>query len=238
MPGTNPARTLTAFKWVPPFAQGQVRDHRVRWALREVGWDYAVDPIDSVVQQSAAYRAEQPFGQVPVLREAGRPVLFETGAMLLDIAERSGKLLPGDADDRALAKCWLFAALNSVEPFLAEVTTADIFIEDKQVAKGYRSYAVKLAEERLGQLSAALGDREWLAGDAFTLADLMMSSVTKVVSHTDLVERHANLAAWRDRCFARPAYTAAIAEQCAEFEGHGPGDMGWGAELTTKGERQ
>ena len=145
---------------------------------------------------------------------------------------------PGTPDDRALAKCWLFAALNSVEPFLAEVTTADIFIEDKQVAKGYRSYAVKLAEERLGQLSAALGDREWLAGDAFTLADLMMSSVTKVVSHTDLVERHANLAAWRDRCFARPAYTAAIAEQCAEFEGHGPGDMGWGEEMTTKGERQ
>ena len=228
--------TITALKWVPPFAQGQVRDHRLRWMMKEVGWDYAVELIDPTVQESSGYRAQQPFGQVPVLREAGRPILFETGAILLDIAERSGKLLPDDEADRALAKCWLFAALNSVEPLLAEVSVADIFLEDKEVAKGYRPYAVKMAELRLGQLSGYLGDRDWLVGDDFSLADLMMSSVTKTVHHTDLVEAHDNLAAWRDRCFVRPAYKAAIAEQCAEFEGHGPKDMGWGEETNEKGE--
>ena len=234
MPETT--RIITAFKWVPSFAQGQVRDHRLRWMMKEVCWDYAVELIDPSVQLSAAYRAHQPFGQVPVLREAGRPVMFETGAIVLDIAERSGQLLPENADERGLARCWLFTALNSVEPFLAQVTVADVFLENKQVAKGYRPYAVKLAEERLKQLSAALGNRDWLVGDAFSVADLMMSSVLKVVDHTDLVEAHGNLVAWRDRCFRRPAYVQAFAEQCADFEGNGPQDMGWGEEMNAKGE--
>ena len=219
--------TISALKWVPTFAQGQVRDQRLRWMMKEVGWDYTVDLIDPEIQQSGDYRAEQPFGQVPVLREEGRPVLFETGAILLDIAERSGKLLPADADDRARVKCWLFAALNSVEPFLAEVAVADVFLEDKQVAAGYRPFAVNMATMRLDQLSAALGDRDWLVGEDFTLADLIMSSVMKVVDHTDLVEGYANLAAWRNRCFERPAYKAAVAEQCADFKDYGPKDMGW-----------
>ncbi len=223
--------TITALKWVPSFAQGQVRDQRLRWMLKEVGWDYAVELIDPTVQESGDYRAQQPFGQVPVLREEGRPTLFETGAILLDIAERSGRLLPQDEAGRALVRCWLFAALNSVEPFLAEVTVADVFLEDKEVAKGYRPYAVKMAEMRLRQLSDALGNRDWLVGDEFTLADLIMSSVMKVVDHTQLVEGYDNLAAWRDRCFKRPAYKAAFAEQCADFEGYGPTDMGWDASL-------
>jgi glutathione S-transferase len=223
--------TITAFKWVPPFAQGQVRDHRLRWMLKEVGWDYRVELIDPKVQASEAYRCEQPFGQVPVLREDGRPPLFETGAIVLDVAKRSGKLLPQSEAERALATSWLFAALNSVEPFLAEIAIADIFIEDKKVAEGYRPFAEKLARQRLQQLSASLGDKIWLVSDAFTVADLMMSSVTKVVHHTDLVDAHDNLAAWRDRCFARPAYKAAIAEQLADFEGNGPLDMGWDKSL-------
>ena len=219
--------TITALKWVPPFAQGQVRDHRLRWVLKEVGWAYDVELIDPQIQESAAYRAQQPFGQVPLLRESGRPALFESGAIVLDVAERAGKLLPADPAQRALAKSWAIAALNSVEPFLSEVTVADVFLEDKAVAKGYRPYAEKLAKQRLGQLSAALGERDWLVDGAFTVADLLMASVTKVVGHTSLVEEHDNLAAWRDRCFARPAYRAAIAEQCADFAGHGPEDMGW-----------
>jgi len=128
---THGALTITAFKWVPPFAQGQVRDHRLRWLLKEIDWDYSVELIDPAVQQSAAYRAEQPFGQVPVLREDGRHTLFETGAIVLDIAERSGKLLPADEGDRALAKCWLFAALNSVEPYLTQIALADVFIRTR-----------------------------------------------------------------------------------------------------------
>ncbi|RIV84603.1 glutathione S-transferase family protein [Aurantiacibacter zhengii] len=223
--------TITAFKWVVPFAQGQVRDHRLRWALKEVGWEYEVELIDPAVQKSDAYRAEQPFGQVPVLREDGRPTLFETGAILLDIAERSGKLLPTDESDRALARCWLFAALNSVEIYLAEIAAADFFIEDEAVAKGYRAFALEPAREQLAKLSDALGARQWLVGDDFTIADLTMASVMKIVGHTDLVEAHDNLAAWRDRCFERPAYRAAIAEQCADFERHGPEDMGWDASL-------
>ena len=101
------------------------------------------------------------------------------------------------------------------------------FLEDKQVAAGYRPFAVNMATMRLDQLSAALGDRDWLVGEDFTLADLIMSSVMKVVDHTDLVEGYANLAAWRDRCFERAAYKAAVAEQCADFKDYGPKDMGW-----------
>jgi len=97
--------TITALKWVVPFAQGQVRDHRLPWILREVGWEYVVELIDPDVQKSLGYRADQPFGQVPVLREDGRPTLFETGAILLDIAERSGKLMPLDDDLRLSARC-------------------------------------------------------------------------------------------------------------------------------------
>ncbi|MCA1750082.1 MAG: glutathione S-transferase [Sphingomonadales bacterium] len=161
--------TITAFKWVPAFARGQVRDFRLRWMLKEVGWDYQVELIDGDTLATDAYRAEHPFGQVPLLREEGRPALFETGGIVLDIAERSGRLLPEDEDERALAKCWTYAALNSVEPFLFEVAA----------------------------------------------------------DHNKLVEAHDNLAAWRDRCFARPAYKEAIAEQYAEYDRSGPKDMGW-----------
>ena len=179
------------------------------------------------VQKSPRYRADQPFGQVPVLREDGRPTLFETGAILLDIAERSGKLMPVRDDLRSSTRCWVFAALNSVEPSLSEVATADFFIKDEKIAAGYRSFALEGAKSRLADLSVALGEREWLVGDKFSVADLMMSSVTKIVHHTDLIEAHGNLAAWRNRCFARLAYKAAIAEQFSDFEGHGPADMGW-----------
>lgn len=219
--------TITAFKWVPPFAQGQVRDFRLRWMLKEVGWDYDVELIDADTMTTADYRAEHPFGQVPLLREEGRPTLFETGGIVLDIAERSGRLLPENEDERALAKCWTYAALNSVEPFLFEVAVVDMFIEDREVAEGYRPFAEKMAKDRLAKLAAAIGGREWLVGDDFTIADLMMASVTKVADHNKLVEAHDNLAAWRDRCFARPAYRAAIAEQYAEYERSGPKDMGW-----------
>lgn len=226
--------TITALKWVVPFAQGQVRDHRLRWVLKEVGWSYAVELIDPDIQKSSSYRAEQPFGQVPVLREDGRPTQFETGAIVLDIAERSGKLMPQGDDLRTSARCWVFAALNSVEPSLSEIAIADFFINDDTIAKGYRGFALDGAKSRLADLSDALGDRDWLVGDDFTVADLMMSSVTKVVHHTDLVDAHANLATWRDRCFARPAYKAAIAEQCANFEGYGPADMGWDEALADR----
>jgi glutathione S-transferase len=216
---------VTAFKWVPPFAQGQVRDHRIRWVLNEVGWPYEVRLIDAQDQKSAEYRADQPFGQVPVMIEDGRPTQFETGAILLDVATRAGKLLPQDEAERARAICWLFAALNSIEPCLGYLADLDFFEMDEEVKRRKRPGVAAFAGKRLGELSQALGDRDYLVGDDFTIADMMNASVLKVVGHTDMLDRFPNLVALRDRCFARPAYVKAIADQCAAFDRHGPKDM-------------
>ncbi len=134
--------TVTAFKWVPPFAAGQVRDHRVRWMLHEIGWDFDVELIDPNVRASRAHLAEQPFGQVPVLRETGRPALFESGAIVLDLAERSGKLWPADHGAQAQVRCWVIAALNSVEPYLSNVADVDFFTEDERLRALRRPGAV------------------------------------------------------------------------------------------------
>lgn len=219
--------TVTALKWVPPFAQGQVRDHRVRWVLREVGWTYRVELLDTDLQKDSGYRAEQPFGQVPALREDGRPTLFETGAIVLDVATRSNRLLPTAEGDRARTVCWLFAALNSVEPFLAQLAEVDFFMKDEADKARRRPGVVDMIEMRLGQLDDALQGRDHLVGDEFTVADLMMSSVMKVIGHTDLLDRHPAVKAHRDRCFARPAYQEAIAEQCRDIAAHGPQDMNY-----------
>lgn len=217
--------TVTALKWVPPFAQGQVRDHRVRWVLKEVGWTYRVELLDTDLQKAPGYLLEQPFGQVPALREDGRPTLFETGAIVLDVATRSGRLLPATESDRARAVCWLFAALNSVEPFLAQLAEVDFFLKDEAEKARRRPGVVDMIEMRLGQLDAALQGRDHLVGDDFTVADLMMASVMKVIGHTDLLDHHAAVKAHRDRCFARPAYQEAIAEQRQDIAAHGPRDM-------------
>jgi glutathione S-transferase len=219
--------TVTALKWVPPFAAGQVRDHRVRWMLNEIGWDYRLDLIDPTVQSSDAYLAEQPFGQVPVLRETGRPALFESGAIVLDLAERSGKLWPADLDAQAQVRAWVIAALNSVEPYLSNVAEVDFFTDDETLKRLRRPGAVAAATQRLGKLSAALGDRMYLVGDAFTAADLMMASVLRVADHADLLAAYPNLSAYRQRCLARPAFRKAVADQRRDIDAHGPEDMGW-----------
>jgi glutathione S-transferase len=219
--------TVTAFKWVPPFAAGQVRDHRVRWMLNEIGWDYEIDLIDPTVQESEAYRAEQPFGQVPVLREAGRPALFESGAIVLDLAERSGKLWPADRDAQAQVRSWVIAALNSVEPYLSEIADVDFFTDDETLRDLRRPGVVAAARERLGKLSAAVGDRLYLVGGEFTAADLMLASVLRVAEHADLLAEYPNLSAYRARCLERPAFRKAVADQCRDIDAHGPQDMGW-----------
>ena len=219
--------TVTAFKWVPPFAAGQVRDHRVRWMLNEIGWDYAVDLIDPGVQASDAYLAEQPFGQVPVLRETGRPSLFESGAIVLDLAERSGKLWPEDREGQAQVRTWVVAALNSVEPYLSAVAEVDFFTRDETLQGLRRPGVVAAAKDRLGKLAAALGDRLYLVGDDFTAADLMLASVLRVGDHADLLADTPALAAWRARCLERPAFRKAVADQCRDIAAHGPQDMGW-----------
>ena len=217
--------TITALKWAPPFAQGNVRDHRVRWILNEVGWAYRVRLLDTEDQQDAVYLQSQPFGQVPIMEEDGRPPLFETGAILLDVAMRSGMLLPQGEGERARTICWFFAALNSIEPPFMDLAEVDFFIEDERKKADRRPDVIKAVNAKLAQLAAALGSRSYLVGDEFTLADMMTSSVLKILGHTDLVDGYPTLVSYRDRCFDRPAYKKAIADQCAEIARHLEKDM-------------
>jgi glutathione S-transferase len=217
--------TITALKWVPPFAQGQVRDHRARWVLNEVGWPYRVRLLDTEDQQEQMYRQEQPFGQIPILEEDGRPALFETGAILLDVATRSGKLLPSDEGQRSLAICWMFAALNSIEPPFSNLAEVDFFMDDQEMKAKRRPGVVTAVQAKLHQLATALGSRDYLVGEDFTIADMLTSSVLKIIHHTDILKDYPSLIAYRDRCFERPAYKKAIADQCANFAEHCEKDM-------------
>ena len=221
--------TITAFKWVPPFAQGQVRDHRVRWVLNEVGWPYDVRLLDAEDQQSTRYRAEQPFGQVPILAEDGRPTLFETGAIVLDVATRAGKLLPPDPNERSLMMSWYFAALNSVEPYLMNLAEVDFFMKDDEEKHRRRPGVLEMAEKRLGELQRGLGERDWLVGNDFTAADLMTSSVLKIAKSLNILMGFPALGTYQKRCFGRPAYQRAIADQCAVFARHSVEDMKYGS---------
>src|SRR4051794_7753038 len=153
--------TVSAFKWVPEFAQGQVRDLRARWALEEAGLPYEARLLEQGDQDKAEYRALQPFGQVPILEEDGL-VLFESGAIVLHIGERSEALLPKEAGARARATQWLIAALNSIEPFVMNVASIDLFYAQQEWAKLRRPGAVEFVQRRLSALSKALGDKPYL----------------------------------------------------------------------------
>lgn len=213
--------TISAFKWVPPFAQGQVRDLRPRWALEEAGLPYENRLLEQGDQDRSDYRAMQPFGQVPVFEEDGF-VLFESGAIVLYIGARSEALLPKDANARARATQWLIAALNSIEPFVMNVASIDLFHADEPWAKARRPGAVELVQRRLSGLSRSLGDKPYLDGDRFTVGDLMMTTVLRILEHTDIVTSDERLAAYVDRCTARPAFERAVAAQIADFEGSAP----------------
>lgn len=217
--------TITAFKWVPPFAAGQVRDHRVRWILNEAGWPYAIRLLDAVDQKSPDHRALQPFGQVPTMEEDGRPPMFETGAIVWDVAERAGVLIPTDPIMRAQVLTWYFAALNTIEAPLANVAEAEFFLPTEDDKAIRRPQALPFANRRLAELQSALGDRQWLVGDSFTVADLMMGSVLKIAASLELLDTFPALQAYQARCLDRPAYKQAIADQCATIAAHGPDDM-------------
>lgn len=217
--------TITAMKWAPPFAAGQVRDHRARWILNEVGWPYEVRLVDAPTLASPEYRAKQPFGQVPYMEEDGRPTLFESGAIVIDVATRAGRLIPPDGSERAQVLTWVVAALNSIEPFLMNVAEVEYFLEDEEEKAKRRPLVAEAAEKRLGQLQAALGDRRWLVGDDFTIADLMMASVLKIARGLDLLAGFPALAAYQDRCLDRPAYRKAVDDQRATIAEHEMADM-------------
>jgi glutathione S-transferase len=208
--------TISAFRWVPAFARGQVRDLRVRWALEEAGLPYRTRLLEQGDQDKPDYRALQPFGQVPILEEDG-VVLFETGAIVLHIGERCEALLPKDPAARARATQWLIAALNSIEPHVMNVAVIDIFYADQEWAKLRRPGAVQFVEKRLAGLSKALGDKPYLDGDRFTAGDLMMSTVLRILRHTEIVTSDQRLAAYIERCTARPAFRRALDGQLGDF---------------------
>jgi glutathione S-transferase len=187
--------TIAAFRWVPEFARGQVRDLRARWALEEAGLPYRTRLLEQGDQDKADYRAQQPFGQVPLLEEDGL-VLFESGAIVLHIGSRSEALLPQEPGARARATQWLIAALNSVEPFVMDVVRIDTF---------------------LSSLSNALGGKPYLDGERFTAGDLMMVAVLRLLERTGIVGSDPRLAAYLERCTGRPAFKRALAAQLADF---------------------
>jgi glutathione S-transferase len=205
--------TVSAFRWVPDFAQGQVRDLRVRWALEEAGLPYRSRLLEQGEQNTPQYRALQPFGQVPIFEEDGE-VLFESGAIVLHIGARSETLLPVEPLARARATQWLIAALNSIEPHVMNVALVETFYADQEWAKLRRQGARDFAVRRLNALAASLGDKPYLDGDRFTAGDLMMATVLRIIP--DLIE-DKRLDAYLQRCLQRPGFVKALDAQLADF---------------------
>lgn len=213
--------TVTAFRWVPPFAQGLVRDLRVRWALEECGLAYDTNLIGREDQQTPAYRALQPFGQVPAYQEDDL-VLFESAAIVHHIAQRSDALMPKDAAGRARVLTWMFTAMNTVEPHVQNLTSIDLFYANEEWAKLRRPGALDMAKSRLKDLEAYLEGKNYLDGNRFTAADLLMTTVLRILRHTDLVAEYPALKAYQERCEARPAFKKALDDQMAPFAQNAP----------------
>lgn len=209
--------TITAFEQSPDRGKGLARDMRVRWALEEVGQPYEVRLVSFSAMKEPAHRALQPFGQIPTYEE-GDLVLFESGAIVFHIAERQAGLMPDDANARARAITWMFAALNTVEPPILELVTAKILEGDKPWA-GERLPLVKdRIRHRLDDLSVRLGDADWLDG-AFSAGDLMMVHALLRLRPSGILDEYPNLAAYVARGEARPAFRRAFGAQLAVFTG-------------------
>jgi glutathione S-transferase len=208
--------TITALNWVPDFAKGVVRDLRVRWALEEAGLPYQVKLVTHEEKLTPSHRALQPFSQVPSYRD-DEVALFESGAIVLHIARATAALLPADQAGRARATAWVFAALNSVEPFIMSLIDVDIFSREEPWAKDSRSHFEGMVKKRLADLAERLTGRDWLE-DRFTVGDLMMATVLRILRHTDLVTSDPTMAKYLARCEARPAFQRALAAQLASFE--------------------
>jgi glutathione S-transferase len=211
---------VTAYKWVPPVAQGLVRDLRVRWALEEAGLPYEEKLLSFGEQNTPAHRAVQPFGQVPVYEEDNL-TMFESGAIVMHIGERCPALLPVDPVKRARARTWMFAALNSVEQHVQNLTAIDLFFPNEDWAKQRRPGAEKMCVARLDALVTRLTGRDYLE-EEFTAGDLLMANVLRFLRHTRLIEDRPVLAAYKARCESRPAFQRALAAQLAAFARHEP----------------
>lgn len=209
---------ITAFRWVPDFAQGLVRDLRVRWALEEAGLDYRARLLDQ--QRPPEYLLEQPFDQVPCFSD-GKVRIFETGAIVQYIGEQAEVLLPREPQGRFRAIQWTCAALNSVEPAFINLLLVDIFYAGEEWAKLRRPGAEEFARLKLKRVADWLDGNEWLE-DRFTIGDLMMVTVLRFLRHTGLVAEFPNLKAYVERGEARPAFQRALGDQLAVYAANQP----------------
>lgn len=212
---------ITAYQSVPPFAEGRIKDLRVRWALEEIDRPYRERLIGGIFEDKPAeYLADQPFGQVPVYKQDD-VTLFESGAILLHIGEQDERLLPRDAAKRGRAISWVIAALNSVEPTLQTLVVLSVAGAGADWQAAAKDAARPFAEKRLAQLACALGDRNWI-DDGFTIGDLMMIDVLRAAPAA-LLAAHPNLIAYVDRGTRRPAFGRALAAQLAAYAAHSKG---------------
>lgn len=209
--------TLTTYQWVPDFAAPLMRAFRVRWALEEAGLAYNVRTVAlGPEQRSSEHLARQPFGQAPAIEEDGL-MLFESGAIARYIAEKSETLLPKDRIERERATAWLFAALNSVEIWIQQLASLDFFHAKEDWTKQWRPQIENLVQDRLAMLEKTLDGKDHLEG-TFTVGDLMMADVLRIIDHTNLVDRYPHLSAYKRRCEARPAFQRAMKAQIDGFK--------------------
>jgi len=220
---TDTARTpqtieLSVLGWAPPIVHGLVRDLRVRWALEEAGWPYSEAVLSRAEQASADYRALQPFGQVPAMRSDGLE-LFESGAIVHYIAERSRNLMPEDPAGRARVTSWMFGALNSIEPPIMMLNVLDMIYAPQpgENYAGLRTWIAAWVESRLDVLAGVLDGKDYVLGE-FSAADVLLTTVLRILRDTDFVEKRAVVAAYQQRCEARPAFANALRDHLATFE--------------------
>jgi glutathione S-transferase len=207
--------TITAFESSPDRGRGQARDMRVRWALEEVGQPYDVRLVSFGEMKQPAHRALHPFGQIPTYQE-GDLALFESGAIVLHIAERHGGLLPDDANARARAIAWMFAALSTIEPPIVDLGVAVLLERDKSWYEQRLPLVEDRVRSRLGELSKRLGDADWLDG-AFSAGDLLLVTVLRRLNGSAILQEYPNLSAYVARGEARPAFRRAFDAQLAVF---------------------
>jgi len=214
--------TVSAFRWVPPFAQGFVRDHRVRWACEEAGLPYEVALIGRETQATADYRAWQPFGQVPAFRD-GDVELFESGAIVLHLARKSEALAPRDEAGFGRVTTWVCAALSSVEPHVQNFATLDSFHPGEAWVEGYRPVAEAALRRRLAVLATWLEGKDYLEA-RFTAGDIMMSTVLRELEDSGILKDYPAVDAYLARCQARPAWKRALEAQLATFRENAPAE--------------
>jgi glutathione S-transferase len=219
---TPRAVQVSVLGWVPPIIQGLVRDLRVRWALEEAGWPYDENVVSRENLPSATYRELQPFGQVPAMQCDGLN-LFESGAIVHHIAERSPALMPEDPAARSQVTVWMFAALNSIEPPIMMFNILDMIYQGPKGAdyNGIRAWVASWVESRLDVLAGVLEGKEYVLS-RFSAADVLLTTVLRILRDTDFVKKRAVLDAYQRRCEARPAFQKALQDHLATFAKHAP----------------